>query len=79
MEDELDYAALAANAEAKAKSADTLHLAALWRELAVTYRELGDYHRGRGGRIPAVPVCGPDHPLTRSRGTRHTLSPSEAG
>ena len=49
MEDELDYAALAADAEAKAKSADTLHLAALWCELAVTYRELGDYHRGRGG------------------------------
>jgi hypothetical protein len=43
--DELDYVALAANAEAKAKSAESLHLAALWRERAETYRELAAYHR----------------------------------
>jgi hypothetical protein len=73
MDDELDYAALAANAEANAKSADTLHLAALWRELAVTYRELGDYYRGRGGSNAGVPVSRRDDLLTRSRGTRHTL------
>jgi hypothetical protein len=31
MGDELDYVALAADAEAKAKSAEPLHVAALWR------------------------------------------------
>jgi hypothetical protein len=45
MGDELDYVALAANAEANAKSAESLHLAALWRELAETYREVAAYHR----------------------------------
>jgi hypothetical protein len=47
MSDELDYIALAANAEHKAMSAESLHLAALWRELAETYRELADYRRRR--------------------------------
>jgi hypothetical protein len=40
-----DYEALAAHAEQQAEQAETLHRAALWRELATTYRELGLYHR----------------------------------
>jgi hypothetical protein len=51
--DELDYVALAANAEAKAKSAQSLHLAALWHELAETYRELAAYHRPRNEVTPS--------------------------
>ena len=47
MEDELDYAALAANADEKAVSAESLHLAGLWRELAETNRELAGYRRRR--------------------------------
>jgi hypothetical protein len=43
--DEPDYVALAASAEAKAKSAESLHQAALWRELAESYRELAAYRR----------------------------------
>jgi hypothetical protein len=50
MGDELDYVALATDAEANAKSVESLHLAALWRELAETYRELAAYHRPRRGR-----------------------------
>ena len=45
MGDELDYVALAANAEAKARSAESLHLAVLWCEMAETYRELAAYQR----------------------------------
>ena len=45
MGDELDYAALAADAERNARSAGSLHMAALWRELAETYRELVVYFR----------------------------------
>jgi hypothetical protein len=51
--DELDYVDLAANAEAKAKSAESLHLAALWRELAQTCRELAAYHRPRNEVTPS--------------------------
>ncbi len=40
-----DYEALTAHAEQQDEQAETLHLAALWRELATTYRELGQYHR----------------------------------
>jgi hypothetical protein len=43
--DEPDYVALAASAEATAKSAESLHQAALWRELAETFRELAGYRR----------------------------------
>jgi hypothetical protein len=53
MGDELDYVALAANAEAKAKSAGSLHLAALWCEMAETYRELAAYHRPRNEVTPS--------------------------
>ena len=45
VEDEPDYVVLAADAEGKAKSAESLHLAALWHELAETYRELAAYQR----------------------------------
>jgi hypothetical protein len=47
MEDDPDFTALAADAERKAGVAESLHLAALWRELAATYRELAGYHRRR--------------------------------
>jgi hypothetical protein len=39
-----DYEALALNAEQQAKQAEALYLAALWLELATTYRELAQYH-----------------------------------
>lgn len=35
-----DYEALALHADQQAKQAEALHLAALWRELVTTYREL---------------------------------------
>ena len=54
MSDELDYMALAANAERKAVSAESLHLAALWRELAETYRELANYRRRREAVAPSA-------------------------
>jgi hypothetical protein len=54
MEDELDYTALAARAEEKAKSAESLHLAALWRELAETYRELAVYRPWRNTAAPSA-------------------------
>jgi hypothetical protein len=53
MADVLDYVALAANAEAKAQSAESLHQAALWLELAETYRELAAYHRPRNEITPS--------------------------
>ena len=53
MGDELDYVALAANAEAKARSAESLHLAVLWCEMAETYRELAAYHRPRNEGTPS--------------------------
>jgi hypothetical protein len=61
MGDDLDYAALAADAERKANSAETLHLAALWRERAETYRELAHY-RGRRHE----PTAGVDIDTTQS-------------
>ena len=39
-----DYEALALHAEQRAKQAEAIHLAALWQELATTYRELAEYH-----------------------------------
>lgn len=39
-----DYEALALHADQQAEQAEARHLAALWRELATTYRELGQYH-----------------------------------
>ena len=52
MEDGLDFTS--ANAEEKAKSAGSLHLAALWWELAETYRELAGYHRRRNEAAPSA-------------------------
>jgi hypothetical protein len=54
MSDELDYVALATNAERKAMSAESLHQAALWRELAETYRELADYRRRKEAVAPSA-------------------------
>ena len=54
MEDGPDFTSLAANAEEKAKSAESLHLAALWRELAETYRELAGYRRRRNDAAPST-------------------------
>lgn len=44
-----DYEALALHADQQAEQAEALHLAALWRELATTYRELAHYSNGAGG------------------------------
>ena len=41
--DKLDYEALAVRAELQAKSARAIHMAAYWREMATTYRELAVY------------------------------------
>jgi hypothetical protein len=61
--DEPDYTVLAASAEEKAKSAKSLHQAALWRELAETYRELAAYPRRNEG-IPS------DHAVAEGPATR---------
>jgi hypothetical protein len=59
MGDELDYAALAVDAERKAMSAESLHRAALWRELAATYRELADCLRPRPEVAPSAEARDP--------------------
>ena len=49
-----DYEALAVRADKQAEQAEALHLIALWRELATTYRELADYHSFRPGDAEPV-------------------------
>ena len=44
-----DYEALAVRADKQAEQAEALHLIALWRESATTYRELAHYHSFRPG------------------------------
>ena len=45
LDETLHYEERALRAEQNAKVAETLHLAALWRELATTYRELAEWGR----------------------------------
>ena len=49
-----DYEALAVRADEQAEQAEALHLTALWRELATTYRELAHYHSSRPGDAEPV-------------------------
>jgi hypothetical protein len=57
MGDELDYAALAANTEANAVSGGSLHLPALWREMAENYCELSDCRRRKEEVAPSGQAC----------------------
>jgi hypothetical protein len=61
LDETLDYEARALRAEQKAEVAETRHLTALWLELATTYRELGEYHRGQtyeASRLGRNPTTG---------------------